>query len=285
MINYKIEEKIAMIPLLLRIFRYNFISDRKLKYKSFKYGENIKQYYRVYKGKDKDKPLIYFIHGGGWWHGSPKMCTCIGKFFNKLGYTVVLPAYRLVPLYKYPTQIEDIFSAFSHYIKNNKDSFKNGVVSMGFSAGGELCTNLIFNKKMHKKFNINKDIFKGMITFAGVLDFEKCISKHSKTLIANYLGPNYDFSNKNPIDLVNGKENIRVLCVHGDKDPLIDIENSISFVDKISSYGDKGEIEIIKGKHHSDITGLILGRGERESKKIIDFLETLWKVKRKETIH
>ncbi|MDZ7548770.1 alpha/beta hydrolase, partial [Clostridium perfringens] len=101
--NYRIEEKIEMIPVMYKILIGN-LKSRKNNFKNLKYGENIKQYYRIYNG-DRDKPIIFFIHGGGWWHGSPKTSSCIGKFFNDLGYTVILPAYRLVPLYKYPIQI------------------------------------------------------------------------------------------------------------------------------------------------------------------------------------
>ncbi|MDZ4907238.1 alpha/beta hydrolase, partial [Clostridium perfringens] len=140
--------------------------------------ENIKQYYRIYNG-DRDKPIIFFIHGGGWWHGSPKTSSCIGKFFNDLGYTVILPAYRLVPLYKYPIQINDIFKSIKCYLSSEENLESRKFIVVGFSAGGELATNLVFNSKKQLEFGIDKSIFKGMITLAGVLDFEKCISKHS----------------------------------------------------------------------------------------------------------
>ena len=72
-----------------------------------------------------------FVHGGGWWHGSPKTSSCIGKFFNDLGYNVVIPAYRLVPLYKYPTQINDVFAAVKDYLNkyNNTKELINGIFS------------------------------------------------------------------------------------------------------------------------------------------------------------
>ena len=62
MINNRIE-KVAMIPIMYKVL-YENIRSRRNNFENFKYGENIrKQYYRTYKG-DKNKPIIFFIHGG-----------------------------------------------------------------------------------------------------------------------------------------------------------------------------------------------------------------------------
>lgn len=273
MFRYRIEEKFAMIPIVIKAFMINLLS-RKNNFKTYKYGDNIKQYYRVFEGEE-NKPTILFIHGGGWWHGSPKTSSCIGKYFNDLGYTVVIPAYRLVPLYKYPTQINDVFQALKDYISKRKNV--NDIFVMGFSAGGELSVNLVFNLEKQSEFNINKDIFKGLITISGVLDFDKCTSKHSRTLIDNYIGYENNAEIINPINLINKDISIDVLCIHGNKDPLINIENSISFVDRVKSFNGNAKLFIIHGKYHSDIISLFLNKGEKESKKILGFIEKVWK--------
>lgn len=274
--KFTIEENFNRVSLAVKTIKYNIINDKGIKPRHIKYGEDIKQYYRIYNeknnGKNNGKYIIFFIHGGGWWHGSPKMCTCIGKYFEKLGYTVILPAYRLAPLHKYPSQIDDIYSAFSNYIKYNRYYKERKFIVMGFSAGGELAANLIFNKEMQEKYKVDKSTFKGLITFSGVLNFDKCISKHSKRLIKNYLGENTNINNTNPINLIKEEVDIPVLCIHGDRDPLINKENSISFVEKINSINNLGKIEIIKGKHHSDVNELIMGEGEKASKVILDFI-------------
>lgn len=276
--KFSIEENLKKIPLVIKTVKYNIISDMHIKHENVKYGEDIKQYYRIYNSENNEKPIIFFIHGGGWWHGSPKMCTCIGKYFAKLGYTVVLPAYRLAPLHKYPKQINDIYSAFSNYIKENKEYRDRKFIIMGFSAGGELAANIVFNKEMQKKYKIDSSIFKSLITFSGVLNFETCISKHSKRLIKNYLGEDTNIDNVNPINLIKEDVVIPVLCIHGERDLLINKENTISFIDKINSISSikgVGKVEIIKGKNHSDINELIMGNGEKNSKKILDFIDRL----------
>lgn len=269
MLRYKIKEKLAMIPIVIKAFLINLLSIKN-NFKTYKYGDNIKQYYRVFEG-DENKPTIIFIHGGGWWHGSPKTSSCIGKYFNDLGYTVVIPAYRLVPLYKYPTQINDVFEAVKDYL--SKVEKVKDIIVMGFSAGGELSANLVLNLDKQREFNINKDIFKGLITISGVLDFSKCTSKHSKTLIDNYIGYDNNIDTINPINLINEDININVLCLHGNKDSLINIENSISFVEKIKRFNGNAKLAIVNGKHHSDIISLFLYKGEKESKEVLDFIE------------
>lgn len=274
MISNRIKEKFKMLPITYKILNEN-IQSKKVDFKTYKYGENIKQYYRVYNG-DINKPIIFFIHGGGWWHGSPKTSSYIGKFFCDKGYTVVLPAYRLAPLYKYPEQINDVFTAISHYLSNQCKIGNKKIIVMGFSAGGELATNIVFNFKKQKEFNIKKNIFCGLITLAGVLDFEKCKSKHSVLLIENYLGKELSLIEINPIKLLENNDiNIPVLCLHGKKDPLIDIENSISFVNKIRDLGGNAKLRILEDKYHSDIITLVIGKGENESKIILDFIEDI----------
>ena len=268
MLRNKIEEKFVMLPLISKAFFIN-LKSKENNFITYKYGDNVKQYYRVFSG-DKNKPTIFFIHGGGWWHGSPKTSSCIGKYFNDLGYTVVIPAYRLVPFYKYPTQIDDVFLASSNYLSKEK---VEKIVVMGFSAGGELSANLVFNKEKQEEYKIDKSIFKGLITLSGVLDFTKCKSKHSQRLIENYLGNENESENVNPINLINNEINLKVLCIHGSKDPLIDFENSISFVEKIKKLNGDAKLKLIKGKHHSDIISLFLNKGEKESKDILDFIE------------
>lgn len=277
MVKFQLEEILLRFPLVLRTFKYNVLAERKMKYKDFKYGENKRQYYRVFYGDNKKKPVIYFIHGGGWWHGSPRMYSSIGKFFCDLGYTVVLPGYRLAPKYKYPDQINDIFKVLEHFNNNEETNCynKNNIIVMGFSAGGELAANIVFNKSMQNKYNIDKNKFKGFISMSGVLDFNECTSVYSKILLYNYIKDKTYRNNINPVDLIDKKTEIPVLCLHGNKDPIINIRTSKSFIKKLNALGGPGEFYIVKGKHHSDITNLVMGHGQNESKKIVSFIEEI----------
>ena len=266
----RVEENLLKVPLAYNIVKSN-LKDSDIKHIDIKYGTHKRQYYRVFNNK-KDSPIIFFVHGGSWWHGSPRRYSSVGKFFYKQGYTVVLVAYRLVPFFRYPSQIKDVFSGFKHFLNNKYvigDRKKISVI--GFSAGGELAANLVFNRKFHDLYNIDRKIFKKFISLAGVLDFEKCHQKHAKRLINNYIGNN-SIIDTNPVNLVHGDELIPVLCIHGKKDPLINIECSKSFISRLYN-SPSTKLVVFDSMHHSDICNLIRGKVTKKSRIILDFLK------------
>lgn len=273
--NFKIEEYLSRIPLVLKLVHGDLIKEQAMHYKDISYGIDKRQYYRVYQGTNKDLPLVFFIHGGGWWHGSPKVLRAIGKFFYKRGFTIVLPAYRLVPQHTYPKQIRDVMSAFVHVIKNlPHESYNHKVAVIGFSAGGELGAHLVFDRELQEKYGIDQDAFKCFISLSGVLDFMKCKSAHSQELIKNYLGRKYDIAKANPKNLIKEQVSTPVLCVHGSKDKLIDIQNAISFAETINRHGGNAETQRLEGYHHSDIMMLFIGHGKEETNKLLTFIKT-----------
>lgn len=271
---FKIQEYLSQAALSIKLFHDDLIKDKHELFKDVSYGMDKRQYYRVYEGHNRELPLVFFIHGGGWWHGSPKLLRTIGSFFHKRGYTVVLPAYRLVPKHTYPKQVSDVMSALVHAIKHLPPaSYNQKVAVVGFSAGGELGAHLVFDAEAQRKYDINKGIFKCFISLAGVLDFTQCKSAHAKRLIKNYLGKKYSIDQVNPKELIKEEINIPVLCIHGSKDKLIDIRNAISFVHIISRHGGMAKIQRLKGYHHSDIMGLFIGKSKEETDELLAFIE------------
>lgn len=266
----RIEENILKVPLVYNIVKSN-LEDSDIKYQDIYYGEHKRQYYRVFNNR-KNSPIIFFVHGGSWWHGSPKRYSSVGKFFYKHGYTVILVAYRLVPFFTYPSQIQDIFSGFKHFL-DNKSVIGNreNIIVMGFSAGGELAANLVFNREFHNLYNIDISIFRKFVSLAGVLDFEKCNQKHAKRLINNYIGNN-SIIKTNPANLIKGDENISVLCIHGKRDPLINVDCAKSFISKFKD-NSLNKLIIFDDMHHSDVCNIIRGCDSKESKLVLDFLK------------
>lgn len=266
----RIEENILKVPLVYNIVKSN-LEDGEIKYIDLEYGQHRRQYYRVF-NNNENSPIIFFVHGGSWWHGSPRRYSSVGKFFYKKGYTVVLIAYRLVPIFTYPTQIEDVFSGFKHFLGNKKIKGNREKINViGFSAGGELAANLVFNREFHEKYSIDSKVFKKFISLAGVLDFEMCNQSHAKRLINNYLGNN-SIIEKNPINLICGNETTPVLCIHGKKDPLISVDCSKSFISKMVN-SPSSKLIILDNMHHSDVCNLIRGEEREEAQLILEFLK------------
>ncbi|MBQ8999910.1 MAG: alpha/beta hydrolase [Clostridium sp.] len=253
-----------------RIIKYAYIKDHNIKASKVWYGDHKKQCYKEYNSKQKDKPTIFFVHGGGWSQGSPSLYGGVGKFFFKHGYTSSLVGYRLVPKFTYPSQIEDAFIALKHYIDNNPNV--NNIILAGYSAGGEIASRLVFDTKRQQKYNIDTNLIKGFISISGVLDFEKCNSKYSKKLLKNYL-LNKSIKTENPINLLNEYSILPTLCIHGDKDSLISVENSISFIDKLRLFNKNADLLVIKDAEHEHTIDIVRGNGNKYSNFVFEFIE------------
>ena len=260
---------------IYKMLKYAYLEDRNIRGQMIQYGKHKKQCYKLYKSKHSHKPTIFFIHGGGWKQGSPSLYSGVGKYFSKRGYDTVIVGYRLVPRYHYPIQIEDAFCAIRHYVKQYPN--KNIIVG-GYSAGGEIASHLVFDLDRLKKFEIDNSVLIGFISISGVLDFSKCDSRYSLKLIKKYLDRNCIY-NSNPINLLNTKSEIPTLCIHGDKDTIINVNNSISFINKLRSLGINKNIDlkVIKNLEHEHTIDMVRGPGNIYSKYIFNFIESITK--------
>lgn len=87
---------------------------------------------------------IFFIHGGGWYAGSPEQWTSVAEHFCDRGYVCVSAGYRLCPEFQFPLPFEDVRLAYS-FVKARADEWKfdpNGMAVWGSSAGGHLAAML-----------------------------------------------------------------------------------------------------------------------------------------------
>lgn len=271
MIKFKFDCKVKrQIVNVYRMIIYGYLKDFSTKGKNIKYGDNKKQYYKVFEGNKNKDMTVFFVHGGGWCQGSPKLYSAVGKYFSKKGYNTVIVGYRLVPKYKYPIQIEDCFKALKHYTENNNTSLIIG----GYSAGSELASHLLLDTPRHEEYVIDTNRIKGLLSISGVLNFEECKSKNAKRLIKNYIEKN-NFSACNPYNLINSQISSRVLCIHGANDTLINLENSRSFVKKLKSKNINSELIIIEGIDHEQAIDTIRGPGNKYSHNIFEFLKAI----------
>jgi acetyl esterase len=90
------------------------------------------------------RPLIIFIHGGGWALGScfskghSDLCT---KFCRELQYYVLSIDHRMAPEHPYPVPPQDCYSALlwlANTITVPEAADRQNVIMMGDSAGGNL---------------------------------------------------------------------------------------------------------------------------------------------------
>ncbi len=143
----------------------NLLYERKIKY-----GEDKLQYINTYTRKDinnEKKPLLIYIHGGGWISGLTGMRNSYVKNWAQKGFYVASISYSYAPQKIFPHQLKEIYAAIDFILdnaeKNKIDTDK--IVIAGESAGGYFISyvaSCISNPPRLDKLGIN---FKHQDTF------------------------------------------------------------------------------------------------------------------------
>ena len=92
----------------------------------------------LYLPKEKEPPLVVWIHGGGWRAGSKDRCYV--SWLTEHGYAVASISYRLTDVATFPAQIHDCKSAV-RWLRANADKYgysTKKIAVAGASAGGQL---------------------------------------------------------------------------------------------------------------------------------------------------
>ena len=124
----------------------NFLkADKKIKPIKYQYDKHKAQYILYFPPQIKDdekakKQVIIYIYGGGWKEGTANLYRFVGRRFAKEKFHTVLLGYRLTPKYKYPCQIEDVFTGFSKALSvlKEKNIDYSDIIVIGSSAGAHL---------------------------------------------------------------------------------------------------------------------------------------------------
>lgn len=96
-------------------------------------------------GDNNLKPLVYFIHGGGWIMGEATQLKSYSKLIASRGYTVAALDYSLAPQYSYPTPIYQAITGLN-YLNDHAQSLGIDNTKMfigGNSAGAQISAQLV----------------------------------------------------------------------------------------------------------------------------------------------
>lgn len=185
---------------------------------------------------DTNKPIIIYIHGGGWCIGSiaTHERTC-KKIAVATAYSVLSVEYSLAPESPFPIPIEEC-SSVVEYVSQNLDQFntsENDVMIMGDSAGANLAFATTVNL-----LNQGKDLINRILAIYPVVDtssietdsynnFEKgyFLTKRMMSKFINYYVPN-EADRTNPLASLNYFDKLEtfppVYLITAQFDPLSD---------------------------------------------------------------
>jgi acetyl esterase/lipase len=256
---WQLDESLRVSRMMLMIVAANERRGRTME-KKLKYGAHPQQFLVLHYPcgpVHQQKPLLFFLHGGGWGHGNPAVFRFIGRFFAEAGYPVILGGYRLAPLHKFPDQLEDAYAglkaglqlAASHGLRTDS------VILAGQSAGAQLASLMLLDRWNLQAHGFTQESFAGLLLVSGVLNFDHCRTLKDRIMLQNFLGSPANWSRADPIRFIRGDETVPVLCIHGERDMLIDNVNSTSFIDRLNG---TGEIYLAPRAYHTDLTSMFL---------------------------
>ena len=218
-------------------------------------------------GKSR-RPLVIWIHGGGWRAGSKDRCPAL--FLLEQGYAVASINYRLSQHAIFPAQIQDCKSAIAWLRQNaekyNLDPDRFGV--WGSSAGGHLSAlvgtsaNVRHLEPTGAEADASRvqavcdwfgptDVLKmnNQAGEKGVLDHDAADSPESQ-LVGGAIQENREQARKlNPIEYLSA-DDPPFLIMHGDRDFLVPIQQSQQLHAALQKAGRPSELVVIEGKGH-----------------------------------
>lgn len=88
----------------------------------------------------RDRPIVVYVHGGGWVKGNRKKVYSLPQWLNSKGYVLVAIDYRKVPATTVEGQVEDLARSVQWLRRNARlyGGDPNRIVLMGHSAGAHL---------------------------------------------------------------------------------------------------------------------------------------------------
>ncbi|MDB6173055.1 MAG: peptidase prolyl oligopeptidase active site domain protein [Chthoniobacteraceae bacterium] len=216
------------------------------------------------------RPALVWIHGGAWEAGSKERCPAVGMVAQ--GFVVVSLNYRLSQHAVYPAQIEDCKSAIrwlrTHAAEYGIDPERIGV--WGASAGGHLAALLGVTghtREFDKGENLNESSrVQCVLEWFGPTDFlhwgaQAPADREKAELADNPSSPVYRLLGgsvrehgtqarlASPIYFIQ-KDASPFLIMHGDKDPLVPLQQSTELDQALKACGVECRLDVVADAGH-----------------------------------
>jgi acetyl esterase/lipase len=243
--------------------------------------------YRPTKNVHSASPVVFYIHGGAWIRGS-KSAINFARFngavntLREQGYTIVCPDYTLAGKGRsvFPQCIADVYDAVE-WTKENASVYGLDTTNLGIlgeSAGAHIAMMIVFSEMPllpeHRKTRFNylidvygpndlTDIYHGR----ALERIEASMKKVSKIFGSEFNIKEYVFGfdpskdslrakellNKySPINSV-GENETPVLIIHGTRDQLVPVQQSMNLKQKLDSLGVPNEVHLLDSVDHNFI--------------------------------
>lgn len=213
------------------------------------YGALERQQLDVYRPKAPraDTPVVVFFYGGSWKNGSRGNYSYVGESLAKLGYTVVIPDYRVYPQVRFPAFVEDGALALA-WIQASMPEAAQGVVVMGHSAGAHIASLLVLDGRYQKAAGVDPDLVRGWVGLAGPYAFQPLQWERTKPVFEGLS----DANQARPIHFACDRPT-PALLLHGDNDSAVLPDHSRRMARALEDCDIPVRFEELAGVNHFDI--------------------------------
>lgn len=223
--------------------------------------------------RQKDFPVIFFVHGGGWVQGNKDhlgVYSVLARTFNRYGIGVVCPNYRLSPEVIHPEHVRDVARAFAWTYKNiHKYGGRNDELFVsGHSAGGHLCALLATDAGYLKAEGVPPSAIRGVMPISGLFTipsghmFDVAFGKDPRV-----------HAQASPINHVHG-DMPPFLIFYGDHDlPGCDRPQAEAFCKALRGKGCQAETQEIAHRNHISILWSALNDTDPVMQDMLSFVK------------
>jgi len=220
------------------------------------FGSADRQKLNVYKPERADgalQPVVVFFYGGSWKRGERDDYLFAAERLTEIGYTVVVPDYRLYPEVRFPSFVEDAAQAVKWTFDNieNYDGDPENIFLMGHSAGAHIAAMLGLDESYLNAVGVDAHRIKGVVGLAGPYAFHPAETANIAPIFAALA----DENTARPISFVDGREP-PFLLLHGGSDTVVYQENSTLLAKTMKAAGGTADVIVYPEVDHID---LVLG--------------------------
>lgn len=135
-----------------------------------RYGDQERHVLDVYSPPGaKNRPVVFWIHGGGWQTGDKSDVQRKPKVFTEKGFIFVSTNYRLLPNVDMGTIVRDVAKSI-HWVHDHITEYggdPNRLLVMGHSAGAQLAALVCTDERYFKAEGLSLSIVKGCVPVDG----------------------------------------------------------------------------------------------------------------------
>lgn len=252
---------------VLQLLRENTVLHKDLTYARIG-SRSLKLNLALPKNAKSPTPLVIWIHGGAWAHGSKDEVSPAAALLL-VGYAVAHVEYRLTGEAPFPAQIHDCKAAV-RWLRANARRYNidpDRFAAWGGSAGGHLAT-LLGTTSGHRELdgNVGDDTgvssevqvvcnYFGPLDFPAMMEASRDTTDDLKQAIEQFFGDATPEEREAIIQLASPLAHVSrgdapTIIVHGDKDSIVPISINRSFPDALKKQGVRTEMVVIRGAGH-----------------------------------